>query len=111
MMTNENTPKLLPCPFCGGDAEFERLGTRMQSTIVACQCCGATQECGLTYDYGDVWNTRTAPTSDTHVIISREVLELMKQTTDFKTDYMQGNEQGRNDLIDILLEYEFENDK
>ncbi len=82
-MTNENTPKLLPCPFCGGDAEFERLGTRMQSTIVACQFCGATQECGETYDYGDVWNTRTAPTSDTHVIISREVLELMKQTTDF----------------------------
>jgi len=108
-MTNENTPKLLPCPFCGGDAEFERLGTRMQSTIVACQCCGATQECGLTYDYGDVWNTRTAPTSDTHVIISREALEGMFFKESKAKNYRGCS--GWNAAINNLLNGGFENDK
>lgn len=49
---------LKPCPFCGGEAAFERLGDRRQSTIVACQWCGARLESGETFDHGAAWNSR-----------------------------------------------------
>lgn len=52
------TDKLLPCPFCCGDAEFERMGDRSQSTIVACISCGARLENGEEWDHGRGWNTR-----------------------------------------------------
>lgn len=50
--------KLLPCPFCGGEAEFERIGTARFSTIVTCQDCGCTLETGETFNHGKTWNTR-----------------------------------------------------
>lgn len=53
--------KLLPCPFCGGEAEIERMGTRRQSCQVACTNCGAHHE-GPDEDEhsGDSWNRRAA---------------------------------------------------
>ena len=53
--------KLLPCPFCGGEAEIERMGTRRQSCQVACTNCGARHE-GPDQDEhsGDSWNRRAA---------------------------------------------------
>ena len=52
--------RLKPCPFCGGSAHFERMGTPRQSCIVECDSCGARLEsseegahCGLS------WNDRT----------------------------------------------------
>lgn len=36
--------RLKPCPFCGGAAEFERLGTGRVSCIVVCYGCGARHE-------------------------------------------------------------------
>jgi Lar family restriction alleviation protein len=50
---------LLPCPFCGGEAEFERLGTGRQSCIVACVNCGARHESSDEDAHnGDSWNIR-----------------------------------------------------
>lgn len=49
---------LLPCPFCGGAAKFERLGTARQSCIVACDNCGARLETGEIWNRGAQWNTR-----------------------------------------------------
>lgn len=54
--------KLLPCPFCGGEAEFERMGTPRQSCIVACTDCGGrleTSEEGAAC--GSQWNDRHVP--------------------------------------------------
>jgi Lar family restriction alleviation protein len=53
---------LKPCPFCGGKAYFERLGTPRQSCIVACENCGARHESGDEGDRsGESWNDRAAP--------------------------------------------------
>ncbi len=56
--------KLLPCPFCGSDAEFERVGTPRQSTIVSCTSCAAMLESNEEWDHGRFWNTRMSQTSD-----------------------------------------------
>ncbi|MBF0212272.1 MAG: Lar family restriction alleviation protein [Magnetococcales bacterium] len=49
--------KLRPCPFCGGKAEFEQLGTRFQSCTVACTECGGRHESGDSVDRnGSSWN-------------------------------------------------------
>ncbi len=50
--------KLLPCPFCGGEAEIEREGTGRQSCIVSCLNCGCHLESGETFNSGSRWNTR-----------------------------------------------------
>jgi Lar family restriction alleviation protein len=52
---------LLPCPFCGGEAEVERRGTPRVSSIVACTDCGARVEANLVGDDSLHWNTRAAP--------------------------------------------------
>lgn len=49
--------ELLPCPFCGGKAEVERLGTNRQSCIVHCTECGCTLESNET-GAGWQWNMR-----------------------------------------------------
>lgn len=52
---------LLPCPFCGGSASIERLGTPRQSTIYACDECGCSLETGEEWGHGARWNARAAP--------------------------------------------------
>ena len=53
------TQKLKPCPFCGGEAEFERTGTPRQSCIVTCTECGCRLESGETGELSGIsWNTR-----------------------------------------------------
>lgn len=50
-----------PCPFCGGEAEFERVGTPRQSCIVACRNCGARHESSDENERsGSSWNSRAA---------------------------------------------------
>lgn len=53
---------LLPCPFCGHEAEFEKLGSPRRSMIVACTNCGCRLESGdvfgLTSSSGLAWNSR-----------------------------------------------------
>ena len=61
MPSNELDSKALaPCPFCGGEAEFERKGTARQSCIVACTDCGARLETSETWGSGKAWNDRAA---------------------------------------------------
>lgn len=56
-MTTNN--ELLPCPFCGGQASFERRGTPRQSCIVVCGWCGCRHESGDEgAKCGESWNTR-----------------------------------------------------
>lgn len=61
-MNNEQIrAALLPCPFCGGDAHIERMGTPRQSCQIACGECGAwleTSEEGK--GCGKTWNRRAA---------------------------------------------------
>lgn len=49
--------KLLPCPFCGGDAEVVQLGTGRQSCQVACTNCSCTLESNEN-GAGYYWNHR-----------------------------------------------------
>lgn len=52
---------LLPCPFCGGEAEYERVGTPKVSCIVVCTQCGARHESSDQDWYnGKAWNQRAA---------------------------------------------------
>lgn len=52
-------PALLACPFCGGEAHFERMGTGRVSCNVACGNCGARHESSDEYlQSGRSWNTR-----------------------------------------------------
>lgn len=54
--------ELKPCPFCGGEAEFERMGDRRQSCIVVCTDCGGRHESGDEGERsGDSWNRRATP--------------------------------------------------
>ena len=64
------TPELLPCPFCGGEAEIKSVEhgdgpNRMGCTRIYCSdCyCGTDWETD-TYDFKDaidIWNTRVYP--------------------------------------------------
>jgi Lar family restriction alleviation protein len=51
-------PKLKPCPFCGGKAVVERVGTARQTTIITCDGCGCRLETGEIWSIGERWNTR-----------------------------------------------------
>ena len=50
--------KLLPCPFCSGEAEITRIGDHRQSTQYECQECGCNLETGEEFNHGARWNTR-----------------------------------------------------
>lgn len=49
---------LLPCPFCGSEAEIERYGDRRQSTIYQCTSCSCRLETGEEWGHGRQWNER-----------------------------------------------------
>jgi len=51
--------ELLSCPFCGGEAEVKRMGTRRVSMIIGCTECGCDLETGETWiDKNIHWNQR-----------------------------------------------------
>lgn len=50
---------MLPCPFCGGDAEIKRMGTNRVSMIIGCVDCSCTLETGETsINERSQWNSR-----------------------------------------------------
>lgn len=59
--TTREEPKLLPCPFCGSEAEIERRGSARQSTIYRCTNCSCSLETGEVFNIGDRWNMRENP--------------------------------------------------
>lgn len=60
---------LLPCPFCGGEAEIIRVGDRCQSAQVGCTECSCTLEsCDEGERSGWSWNTRTAPVASERTV-------------------------------------------
>ena len=77
------TPELLPCPFCGGEAEIDSVEhgdgpNRMSQTRIYCSNCYCETDWNTgTYDFKDaidIWNTRVYP---------EEVLRALdKQTPD-----------------------------
>jgi len=58
--TNNNVAEkdLKPCPFCGGKAEYERMGSAKQSCIISCVECGCSLETGEVWTCGQQWNRR-----------------------------------------------------
>lgn len=52
---------LAPCPFCGGEAEIERVGDARKSTIYSCTNCGCSLETGEQFNHGAAWNRRSPP--------------------------------------------------
>lgn len=59
--------ELKACPFCGGEAEIERVGNRRVSTVYQCTNCGCSLETGEEWGHGKGWNTRT-PAPDEEVV-------------------------------------------
>jgi len=86
------TPELLPCPFCGGQAEIERKGTHRQSMQYACTNCGARCEAGdvygLTSPANYKWNNRHPDTATlerelaAQVEVANGLAKLLKQARD-----------------------------
>lgn len=81
--------KLLPCPFCGGEAHFERVGTNKVSCIVACEDCGASLETGETWDSGANWNTRAQLDEAVRVIDELVALKHIKDTQGKTAEYLR----------------------
>jgi hypothetical protein len=52
------TTELKPCPFCGGNAVYDRRGSHRQSTIVECTECSARLESNDYLFPERAWNTR-----------------------------------------------------
>lgn len=57
-MTTDTREALAPCPFCGGKAEVERVGSARQSTIYRCTNCSCSLETGEVFNIGEHWNHR-----------------------------------------------------
>lgn len=57
--------ELKPCPFCGGKAGFDRMGTHRASCIISCGECGASLESNEEgNNCGRKWNQRAARPSE-----------------------------------------------
>ena len=53
--------ELLPCPFCGGEAIYERMGDGRKSCIVACENCSCRLESNeQEWTNGWSWNRRVS---------------------------------------------------
>lgn len=73
--TQTNKDLLLPCPFCRGVAEFERIGNTRVSTIVSCADCGCRLESGETFNHGNTWNTR--PNNPDYYVIPKSDVQAL----------------------------------
>ena len=49
LVSQKNAEGLLPCPFCGYEAEIRIRGTQHNSMIIACTHCGGKIESGDVY--------------------------------------------------------------
>lgn len=120
MMDNQESPskELLPCPFCGGEAEIEQQGTGRISTIYSCLDCGCRLETGETWQVPSQWNQRKQLTTTQQALDSAvEALEKIQKTNDFhgfadftalralkklkRTDSLQRIKEAQKELSDV----------
>ena len=86
--------KLLPCPFCGAEAEIKRLGDAHRSTQYECTDCGASLETGEEWDHGRDWNKRAN--------LDTELLASMKAERD-EADRRAGSAERHNENLEEVL--------
>lgn len=118
--------ELKPCPFCGYEAEVERMGTNKVSMIITCSFCGCSLETGETYLYERMsWNRRDNDTktvnSPFEMMADDPVhLEIMNATAEFAIKIRDLSEKsgwskevccsrlrGAKSLLDDLLDGQF----
>lgn len=71
-------PELLPCPFCGGEANMNRPIERVPNIQVACLNCRAGFYRTLTNDteMTELWNTRVYPPEITEKLHRLEITDM-----------------------------------
>lgn len=95
--------ELLPCPFCGGYAEFERMGGPRHSCIVACSDCGCRLETSEIHpNSGKRWNERSAQTK--LAVLLREYANDMRRNSSGSDDYPWNWAKATADYLEILIE-------
>lgn len=106
---------LLPCPFCGSEAEIERLGDHSRSTIYKCTNCGCSLETGEEWDHGRDWNRRAALASSQRSDgeVDKKGLEaakryaserLLTKTRGVPNDFAWGNESAREQIHGVVAD-------
>jgi hypothetical protein len=94
---------LLPCPFCGSEAEIERLGNHRQSTIYACTDCGCSLETGEEWGHGRRWNTRTPNTLQNEEVIGADRREAWPfRPSCYKDDARANWDAGVYDRVPVI---------
>lgn len=84
MNREKESEVLKPCPFCGGEAEFERTGTSLHSCIVSCTNCGARHESGdEDGNSGRSWNMRAALSTEAQPEVMGAVATVYVGENDF----------------------------
>lgn len=92
----DKKPELLPCPFCGGEAEvIINKSKEGQTSDVHCSLCSCRKvllkhpsyEGNIEQDAIDNWNTRTPIENDEAIII--ETIRRWKEKSDMYDDLCQ----------------------
>lgn len=65
--------ELLPCPFCGGEAEHDEVDEK-ESQRIMCMCCGANIREKYIIDAVEAWNTRDWHKAE----VKREVKKVLE---------------------------------
>lgn len=86
---------LKPCPFCGGNAHVERMGSSRSSMQIQCGDCGASMETGETWiDDNSSWNQRaTGQLRQENTELMGHLGNLIEEATQlakFKNDTLRG---------------------
>lgn len=76
-MTDNRTTELLPCPFCGGEAElYSTVPTHDGFWSCICRDCGASTSFGSEAEAITAWNTRAEDAASTEMAQRIQSLEL-----------------------------------
>lgn len=81
--------KLDPCPFCGGEAEIERLGDHRRSTIYACCNCGCRLETGEEWGHGADWNKRATETTQGREAVIKNAHDLQELISSVRAQVLE----------------------
>jgi hypothetical protein len=94
------TTALLPCPFCGHDAEIERFGDARRSTIYQCTYCSCSLETGEEWGHGRRWNERAALSIDVGPNVAvQDVAEQVERRINER-----GGEAAADEIVALTIE-------